>query len=186
MSLFLRTSYALVFALLVRCTPKNSQGEEAIKLTKTYDLDAISIQLPEAWKPNDYISSGSKPMRKRYLFLNTASQATLRETLIIVIDKHKSTYFEKAVKEMARSFIVPNQMQLLTSRDTMLLNGDLAITEATYRNLQLNLDLAVTCALYRRDSKLIVLTGTALSHSNSIDQANRALFRRMINSIKWK
>ncbi|GAB2850310.1 hypothetical protein [Hymenobacter ruber] len=176
-------------ALLVGCAPEHPQEEAVINQTKTYDLGTVSITIPEVWKSTDYTNLDSVPTRKykRFLFLNTASRDTVRETLVVMIDEREGIkHVDKAATEMVKNFSVPNQMQLLASHDTLLHNGNLAIVESTCRNLELRLDLAITCAFYKKENKMISLMGMAVSHPGTTDKNTRAMFRQMINSIKWQ
>lgn len=187
--------YALMGLLLTSCASDTPPLAATKMLAKTYDLGAITVQLPRTWKALDYDSSGlwgaqrGPAYRQRHLFLNTAAlDTTLRETIVLTIEKREGTpHAGKAAQALAKNLrAFPDQLQVLTLRDTLLNNGNLAIIEATCRNREVHLDIIQTYAFYTRANVLVAFLATARSHPGLSNQQTWTMFRQAITSITWK
>jgi hypothetical protein len=187
--------YALIGLLLASCASDTPPLATTKTLAKKYDLGAITVLLPSAWKALDYDSSGlwgakkGPTYRQRHLFLNTAAlNTTLRETIVLTVEQRPAIpQAQKAAQALATNLrAFPEQLQGLTLRDTLLANGKLAIIEATYRNPKVGMDIIQTYAFYTRANTLVSFMGTARSHPGPANQQTWALFRQAITSITWK
>jgi hypothetical protein len=187
--------YALMGLLLASCASDTPPLASTKTLAKKYDLGAITVLLPSAWKALDYDSSGlwgakkGPAYRQRHLFLNTAAVDTLlRETIVLTVEQQPGVpQAKKAAQALATNLrAFPAHLQGLTLRDTLLANGKLAIIEATYRNPNVALDIIQTYAFYTRANTLVAFMGTARSHPGPANQQTWTLFRQAIASITWK
>jgi hypothetical protein len=187
--------YALVGLFLASCAPDTPPLAVAKVLAKKYDLGTVTVQLPGSWKALNYDSSAlwgaqrGAAYRQRHLFLNTAAlDTTLRETIVLTIEKREGTpHAGKAAQALAKNLrAFPDQLQVLTLRDTLLNNGNLAIIEATCRNREVHLDIIQTYAFYTRANVLVAFLATARSHPGSANQQTWAMFRQAVSSITWK
>ncbi|GAB3872027.1 hypothetical protein GCM10028824_21930 [Hymenobacter segetis] len=180
---------AFVIGFLVSCGIDNSTETKKIP-SQNHDLGAVTIQLPDTWKEVAYDSLRikRKNANPRHLFMNFNSQDSVRESMVIMIDDfNRAVRPEESGKQFIKSLIDSSgEMQVISSKDTVMHNGDLSIKEVTCRSSEVNLDLIQTYAIYKRGNMRVALFASALNHSGLRNQKNRTLFRQTINSIKWK
>lgn len=189
----LRTQCVFFALLLVGCVPGNSSPDYATN-SKKFDLGPVTIRIPVGWKAIEYDSSGLEhtdkgPQYHRYLFLNVASSdTTLRETITLTVDTRQGApQARKASRELAKNLrAFPDQLQVLTFQDTLLHHGELAIAEATCRNLAEHVDFLQLYAFSTKKNVLVAFMGTARNHAGPTNEQNRAVFRQAIQSITWK
>ena len=185
----------LVGVLLASCAADNPAQEASKKVTKRYNLGAVTVQLPAGWKALDYDSAGlwgagqGPAYRRRHLFIDSASADTvIRPAIVLTVEKRAGTFqTSKAAQGLAKSLRVsPDQLQGLTLRDTLLANGHLAIIEATYHSRVAHLDVIQTYAFYTRAHVLVSFMGMARSRSGPANRQTQALFRQVITSLTWQ
>lgn len=173
--------------------PENSSPDYATT-SKKYDLGPVTVNIPVGWKAIEYDISGlertnKSPQYRRYLFLNAASSdTTLRETITLTVDTRQGVpQAEKASRELAKNLrALPDQLQVLTFQDTLLHHGELAVAEATCRNLTEHMDFLQLYAFFTKKNGLVAFMSTARNHAGPINEQNRAVFRQAIQSITWK
>jgi hypothetical protein len=182
---------ACIFYLASGCARDKPSQENGVNLYKSYDLEALTVQIPSTWKSLNFAAQGlqSSNKDKKYLFLNTHSKDTvLRETVLIEIAQREGTIsFSKLEKELLINMDEgQDQIRIISSKNSVTQVGELKIVELNCRNKELNMRLVEIFAFYKRDKQLASLLWTGLSHSGSINKNNRELFMRVVNSIQWK
>ena len=191
MDKYVRVLSVCAFALLTGCARDKQRQEDIVNLYKSYDLEALTVRIPSAWKSLDFAAQGlsSANKDKKYFFLNTHSKDTvLRETIVIEIAQRKGAPSLSNVEKTVLAGIAEGQDQIrvVSSQNTVIRGNELKVIEVVCRNKEYNISLVEIFAFYKKDKQLASLLWTGLSHPGSINKKNKELFMQVVNSVEWK
>ncbi|MCB2375952.1 hypothetical protein LGH70_00050 [Hymenobacter sp. BT635] len=189
MNHFINAAWASSLLLLYSCIQEQRTPGKVQHAFYPYTLGAITMRVPASWKPADYTpdSADSTRTSQTYVFVNAAQpDSAFRDAVVVSVKKRNDkmsgnyirTHFVEGMQQGS------NRVSMLTYQDTVLADRELVLIDFDNDMQRPDLTLTGTYACYLKGKYTVSIVASARKQSTEADSKSRALFRKIIYSVK--